>query len=93
MTGLAALPCIVCRKVLSNVFEDAHNQPDKGMVFNSNGHYGSTLFDEMNGSYLELNICDSCMVDLSDAGLVLHATPRPRQPDYEYKYKLWRSDE
>jgi hypothetical protein len=56
-----ALPCVVCGKVLKNTFASAENQPSEGTAFNTYGHYGSTVFDPMNGEYLELNLCDPCL--------------------------------
>jgi hypothetical protein len=55
------LPCIVCGKALRNTFEDAENQPDGGTAFQTHGHYGSTVFDPMDGEYIEINVCDACL--------------------------------
>lgn len=57
-----ALPCIICGKSLENVGVDEGNQPYDGLAFSSHGHYGSTSFDPMDGSYLEISICDECLV-------------------------------
>lgn len=57
-----ALNCIVCDKELENVFEEAQNQPYEGLSFVSYGHYGGTAFDPMDGRYLEVNICDECLL-------------------------------
>jgi hypothetical protein len=43
------------------VFEDVENQPAEGTAFQSQGHYGSTVFDPMDGSYIEINVCDDCL--------------------------------
>jgi len=57
-----ALPCIACGRELRNVSDDSDtNQPYCGTAFVSHGHYGSTIFDPMNGHYLELNVCDLCL--------------------------------
>lgn len=70
-----ALPCIACGRELRNVTDDVEgNQPYLGTAFMSHGHYGSTAFDPMNGFYLELNICDLC--------LVLHADRVMQGRDY-----------
>lgn len=38
------------------------NQPLEGTAFMTHGHYGSTLFDSIDGSeYLEIAICDNCL--------------------------------
>jgi hypothetical protein len=58
-----AAPCFVCNRPLENVLEDCDNQPDGGTAFQTHGHYGSTAFDPMDGQYLELNICDPCLLE------------------------------
>lgn len=56
-----ALPCIACGNPLRNVFDDVENQPSDGVAFQSHGHYGSTVWDPMDGQYIEINICDACL--------------------------------
>ena len=68
--GRDALPCIVCSKPLENVIEDADNQANDGICFTSFGQYGSTAFDPMDGSALEINICDACIVQAALLGQV-----------------------
>lgn len=71
--------CIVCDKPLKNFgYED--NQPDGGTAFQSHGHYGSTAFDPMDGTYLEINICDPCLTAAGAKGQVLVGFPRPSPP-------------
>lgn len=75
-----ALPCIVCGKPLKNVFEESDNQPYCGTEFTSYGHYGSTIWDEMevvpdeddSGAPLQLvvNICDTCVLRALDDGTI-----------------------
>lgn len=55
------LPCIVCDKALKPAIYDDINQPSRATTFISYGQYGSTFFDPMDGSYLELNVCDVCL--------------------------------
>lgn len=59
--------CIVCAAEVDN-WDIAH--PDKdvvhpigGTVFRTYGHYGSTVFDPMDASYLDIVICDNCLKD------------------------------
>lgn len=66
-----ALPCVVCGKELVNVEATAANQPFEGTAFETAGHYGSTIFDPMDGQYLELNVCDECLRRLAGEGKVL----------------------
>jgi hypothetical protein len=42
------------------------SQPYDGLAFQSQGHYGSTVFDPMDGTYLEINICDECLLRASE---------------------------
>lgn len=76
------LPCARCgRELESAVPEEVDqphgNQPHGGTAFSTHGHYGSTVFDPMDGSSLELNICDKCLIVLGRWGHVLHHTPEP----------------
>lgn len=57
-----ALPCIICHRPLENVYGEANNQPYGGLAFQSYGHYGTAVFDPLDNSYLEINVCDSCML-------------------------------
>lgn len=65
-----ALRCIVCRQSLRNLHMP--NQPSGGVEFSSPGHYGTTVFDPMDGSVIAVNICDGCLVSAGDAGDVLY---------------------
>lgn len=64
MAGRYALPCICCGVELENIDRGVDvNQPYNGTTFTSHGHYGSTIYDPMyTGHYLEINICDACLV-------------------------------
>lgn len=70
-----AVPCIVCRAPLRNAVPpfdgNANNQPSGGTEFSTPGHYGSTVFDPMDGSWLAINVCDHCLRGARDARLVL----------------------
>lgn len=65
------LNCIVCRKTLEpgTPFED--NQPADGIEFFTYGHYGTTVFDPMNGDKLAINVCDPCLIEAQERGDVL----------------------
>jgi hypothetical protein len=54
------------------------NHPDDGCAAIVYGNYGSTVFDPLNGSYLELNICDGCLVGAALKGRVLYHAGRVR---------------
>jgi len=60
------LPCFKCGKTLDQVFGSkgaSANQPSEATVFDSEGQYGSTYFDPMDGQRIEINICDECLKD------------------------------
>lgn len=71
-----ALPCVRCDRPLTNEFDEMTNQPSGGTAFESEGHYGSTAFDPMDGSFIEVNLCDECLVLLRDKGAVLYNRKR-----------------
>src|SRR3982751_6880204 len=66
-----ALPCISCKRYLDNVIDEVENQPYNGTSFITNGHYGSTVFDPMDGTQLEINVCDDCLRTWGKKGNVL----------------------
>jgi hypothetical protein len=54
--------CIACGTELeSSVGDSGENQPSDATTFRSYGQYGSTVFDPMDGSFLEINVCDRCL--------------------------------
>lgn len=59
------LTCIKCNKELKSCFDDAV-QPLGGTAFRTYGHYGSTVFDPMDGSYLDIVVCDECLSSRPD---------------------------
>lgn len=67
----SALPCIVCGTSLRNVHDDAENQPDEGVYAIVPGNYGSRVFDPFDGTHLEINVCDPCLVEAGEKGRVL----------------------
>lgn len=75
--------CIICQKKLDNI-DDSGNQPDEGLAFTSFGHYGSRVFDPMDGTWLEVNVCDRCLGNAARNGAVLRGTSkkRPTKPTY-----------
>lgn len=59
--------CFKCEKDLQSL--DTY-QPDRAVTFAAEGQYGSTVFDPMDGSFLEIDICDDCLVLAGDSGFV-----------------------
>lgn len=88
----AALPCLVCGRELESVASDEQtpNHPYKGTVFTTHGHYGSTVFDSMPlalaEEYLEITVCDGCLVKHRDR--ILHARLVARERK-RFDYKSW----
>jgi hypothetical protein len=56
------LNCIICAAELENFdLSEITVHPICGTVFRTYGHYGSTVFDPMDASYLEIVVCDECL--------------------------------
>jgi hypothetical protein len=53
--------CIACRREMQNLM-GRQLQPVGGVAFSSPGHYGSTAFDPMDCSTLEIAVCDECLI-------------------------------
>lgn len=59
--------CFVCDKELDNMeYDNVEIHPMDGLHFRTYGHYGSAIFDPMNGSYLDIAICDKCVAERSE---------------------------
>lgn len=69
-SDLRKLNCIVCSVELENWGYVYPNKkvvhPIDGTVFRAYGNYGSTVFDPMDASYLDVVICDRCLTDRMD---------------------------
>lgn len=65
--------CIICEQPLENIVcqDLSLNQPSQAVACETFGHYGTTVFDPMDGSFLEFNICDPCLVAKAKNGLIL----------------------
>jgi hypothetical protein len=66
------VPCVICHKRLDEAIPDSTNQPYKATTFMTHGHYGSTFFDPMDGSYLEINVCDECLERVKSENKIYH---------------------
>lgn len=60
--------CIICETEVDNwdiAYPEGSNvvHPIGGTAFRTYGHYGSTMFDPMDASFLEIVICDTCLKD------------------------------
>lgn len=75
------LPCIVCGRQPDPVGGGAGNwQPYAATMFDAgNGHYGSTVWDEMSSTRsLTINVCDECLIANSARVAVFETLPQPR---------------
>lgn len=87
MTNEDTLDCAICGiQVEWNGCPGMTNNPC-ATVFNAFGNYGSTMFDPMDGSYLEINICDECLKILKQQHLVLHGNSTKK---IEKKVEIWQ---
>lgn len=82
------LPCLACGAELEPAFKDVDdvvNQPYGGTVFTSHGQYGSTVWDPCGtgSEFLEITICDPCLVKHQDRVLKGRKIPRPSDWTYE----------
>ncbi len=83
------IPCFVCGKALESVFPDLY-QPYDATSFVSYGHYGSTVFDPMDGTYLRIIICDEHLKERHEAVFIckriektFEVTSEPWNPNEE----------
>jgi hypothetical protein len=66
--------CIKCDKAMANILGPGKgHQPSEGLAFYSQGHYGSTFFDPMDGSYIEISVCDRCIENYDRRGLLFRS--------------------
>lgn len=85
------LACIVCRGELENLMEGAGGiQPMHGLEFVSHGHYGSTVFDPMDGTSLRVCICDECLEKAGADGIVFAAGHAEPSPPPRPAISIWR---
>lgn len=94
-----ALPCIRCGKQLYQamngdpVDQTFENQPYNGTAFYTQGHYGSTVFDEMHGETIEINVCDVCLLDAAKEQRILYYRRRQKTEWTERQFWVPDTDE
>jgi hypothetical protein len=71
-----ALPCVACGKELKSFGSNETNHPLGGVGFETTGHYGSGFFDPMDGSVLEISVCDHCLTKNRNRTNVREGKPR-----------------
>ena len=70
-------PCAFCGRTFDCAanHEAFETVPYAGTLFYSHGHYGSTAFDPMDGTKLEIAICDECLFTAANTGRAHGAPP------------------
>lgn len=71
---------------MQNIMGDKGHQPVDGISFHTHGHYGSSVFDPMDGSYIQIAVCDKCLQSAFDRGIVRQSAPNPKSP-YSIAYQ------
>lgn len=71
--------CVRCGVAMDNVLENGF-QPMNGLAFSTRGHYGSDFFDPMDGSRIEICVCDDCLRVVSKSGSMWHYPARSDLP-------------
>jgi len=51
---------------MTNFMKGKGHHPSGGLSFHTQGHYGSSVFDPMDGSTLVVAICDPCVKTYMD---------------------------
>jgi hypothetical protein len=70
--GKTTVPCFKCGTEMQRVWDGGYElQPSDGLHFDTTGAYGSTAFDPMDGSSLNIIICDECIVAGAREGRVM----------------------
>lgn len=76
------LTCIRCEKQMENI-NPKGVQPNDGLAFHSYGHYGTTFFDPMDGTCIQIVVCDECLKRADEIGQI--DQPSGYNPDYDWK--------
>lgn len=79
------LTCIICDYQPDTAFNGwpgDGNQPYKAIAFHTRGHYGSTFFDPLDGTMIEINVCGSCLQKAVDKKQILYYDKNSKNPKY-----------
>ena len=56
------LPCLICGVIKDPVLGCSdQNHPENASCFQTEGKYGSQVFDPGDGSEIEITLCDNCL--------------------------------
>lgn len=67
--------CIACSMTLKGAPGNDF-QPMGGLAFVSYGHYGTTFFDPMDGTSIEIAVCDECLQKAEEMKRIRHNSNR-----------------
>jgi len=70
------LRCIVCKSTLTDMYK---YQPDGGTAFHSQGHFGSSVTDHMDGTVTSVCVCDECMKIALKSGVAIETKGYPHE--------------
>jgi hypothetical protein len=84
--------CVRCDREVEAMDKDYTNSPYGATAFRTHGHYGSTIFDPMNGCFLEINLCDECIAVLGERGQILMGQDYKQVMTYASAVSNWQSD-
>lgn len=76
---MSDLHCISCPTTMLNFMGSKGHQPDNGLSFVSYGNYGSTVFDPMDGTYIQIAVCDECLKKAIVRDVVSFSDPSERE--------------
>jgi hypothetical protein len=76
------MSCIMCNLMLDDLGE---LMPDGGVAFASSGNYGSTVFDEADGSFIRIYLCDDCLKKAAKKDMVILGSREYVPPKFSYE--------
>lgn len=89
--------CIACNKTCEYIFKPhSLHPPISGTMFESTGNYGSTVWDMEGRKFLQIVICDDCLIEKAHLVNVISwdaKTPPPKELTDKINFKLFRKEE
>lgn len=89
------LPCFKCGKAIKGCIGDgrAGDPPNDAVAFIAHGNYGSTIYDclpHKRGAFLEINICDECLLASAAISERRYNADRPARERTEIICDPWK---
>lgn len=74
--------CLICAKDIATASDIAHH----AVIWETTGNYGSTVFDQVDGSaFLMTYVCDDCMEERQDRIVTVIKSLPEQRPNHVYK--------